>query len=82
MKMCNISIGLNEKLYKVLKTPFWLINAKNVQGCHFFGSPAKVCGLCIDSCKSKQEEFSINDAPKLCSELLDLCIEGFCSSIG
>ena len=46
------------------------------------GSPAKVCGLCIDSCKSKQEEFSINDAPKLCSELLDLCIEGFCSSIG
>ena len=46
------------------------------------GPPAKACGLRIDFCKPKLEELSINDASKLCPELLDFCIEGFCSSIG
>ena len=30
-----------------------------------FGSPAKACGLSIDSRKSKQEEFSVYDASEL-----------------
>ena len=47
-----------------------------------FGSPAKVCGLSIDSRKSKQEEFSVNDTSKLRPELFDFSIERFCRSIG
>ena len=48
----------------------------------YFGSPAKVCGLSIDSRKSKQEEFSVNDTSKLRPELFDFSIERFCRSIG
>ncbi len=47
-----------------------------------FGSPAKACGLSIDSRKSKQEEFSVYDASELRSKLFDFCIEGFRRSIG
>ena len=46
------------------------------------GSPAKACGLSIDSRKSKQEEFSVNDTSKLRPELFDFSIERFCCSIG
>ena len=46
------------------------------------GSPAKACGLSIDSRKSKQEEFSVNDTSKLRPELFDFSIERFCRSIG
>jgi len=31
-------------------------------GYYKIGAPAKACGLSIDSRKSKQEEFSVNDA--------------------
>ena len=48
----------------------------------YFGSPAKACGLSIDSRKSKQEEFSVYDASELRSKLFDFCIEGFRRSIG
>ena len=47
-----------------------------------YGSPAKTCGLSIDSRKSKQEEFSVNDTSKLRPELFDFSIERFCCSIG
>jgi len=46
-----------------------------------YGSPAKVCGLRINLCKSKQEEFLVNDTSELCPELFDFCIERFCSGI-
>ena len=48
----------------------------------FFGSPAKACGLGIDSSKPKQEEFSVYDASELRSELFDFSIERFRRSIG
>ena len=48
----------------------------------FFGSPAKACGLGIDSRKSKQEEFSVDDASELSSELFDFSIERFRRCIG
>ncbi len=46
------------------------------------GSPAKPCGLSIDSRKSKQEEFSVYDASELRSELFDFSIERFSGCIG
>ena len=48
----------------------------------YYGSPAKACGLSIDSRKSKQEEFSVYDASELRSKLFDFCIERFRRSIG
>ena len=49
---------------------------------YVFGSPAKPCGLSIDSRKSKQEEFSVYDASELRSELFDFSIERFSGCIG
>ena len=46
------------------------------------GSPAKPCGLSIDSRKSKQEEFSVYDASELRSELFDFSIERVSGCIG
>ena len=43
-----------------------------------FGSPVKVCGLGIDLHQSEEKELTINNTSELCSEMLDLCIEGFC----
>ena len=42
------------------------------------GSPVKVCGLGIDLHQSEEKELTINNTSELCSEMLDLCIEGFC----
>ena len=43
-----------------------------------YGSPVKVCGLGIDLHQSEEKELTINNTSELCSEMLDLCIEGFC----
>ena len=42
------------------------------------GSPVKVCGLGIDLHQSEEKELTVNNTSELCSEMLDLCIEGFC----
>ena len=39
------------------------------------GSPAKACGLSIDSRKSKQEDFFVYDASELRSKLFDFCFD-------
>ena len=47
-----------------------------------YGSPEKVCGLCVDFCQSKQKEFPVYDSTQQSPKLFHLCIKRFSRSIG